>query len=77
VGGIPELVEHGATGLLVEPGKPAALAAAIDTIVGDRELARRFGANAMRRAPDYDMDRLAAQVHGLYERVLEEWPARG
>jgi glycosyltransferase involved in cell wall biosynthesis len=76
VGGIPELVEHGTTGLLVEPGEPAALAAAIDTILADRELARRLGANAMRRAPEYDMDRLGAQVHGLYERVLEEWPAR-
>jgi hypothetical protein len=48
VGGIPELVQHGVNGLLVPPGDPAALAAAIRTLPTEparaREMAEQGGA---------------------------------
>jgi glycogen(starch) synthase len=75
VGGIPEVVEHGVTGLLVEPREPGALAAAIDAVLGDDRLASRLGANALLRAPEYDLDHVATQVHALYEGVAREWQA--
>ena len=37
--GIPELVRHGETGLLAEPGRPDALAEAITRLLADREAA--------------------------------------
>ena len=43
VGGIPDMVEEGVTGLLVEPGDSAALANALNTILKDAELAQRLG----------------------------------
>jgi glycosyltransferase involved in cell wall biosynthesis len=43
VGGMPELVLDGVTGLLVEPGDPDELAAALDRIVADRDLRRSLG----------------------------------
>ena len=43
VGGIPDMVEDGVTGLLVEPGDSAALANALNTILKDAELAQRLG----------------------------------
>jgi glycosyltransferase involved in cell wall biosynthesis len=46
VGGLQELVRHGRTGLLVEPGDPAGLRAAIDLLLGDPALRRRLGENA-------------------------------
>jgi glycosyltransferase involved in cell wall biosynthesis len=46
-GGIPDIVEDGATGLLVEPGDVAGLAAAIERIVTDQPLAERLGAAAL------------------------------
>jgi glycosyltransferase involved in cell wall biosynthesis len=54
VGGIPEVVEDGVTGRLVEPGDPPALAAAVLEVLdrreamgaAGRERARRFGAEA-------------------------------
>ena len=54
VGGLAEVVDDGVTGLLVEPGDPEALAAAIVQVLGRREAmgaaarqaARRFGADA-------------------------------
>jgi glycosyltransferase involved in cell wall biosynthesis len=50
VGGIPELVEHGVTGLLVPPEDPGALADALLRLLADRDLAARMGAEARRRA---------------------------
>jgi glycosyltransferase involved in cell wall biosynthesis len=54
VGGLAEVVDDGVTGLLVEPGEPEALAAAVLEVLGRRdamsaaarESARRFGADA-------------------------------
>lgn len=44
VGGIPEVVEDGVTGLLVEPEDPAALARAIERLGADADLRREMGA---------------------------------
>jgi glycosyltransferase involved in cell wall biosynthesis len=46
VGGIPDLVEDGVNGLLVEPGNATALAEALVAVLGDPELAVRLGAGA-------------------------------
>jgi len=48
-GGIPEIIEHGRTGLLVPPGDAGALAAAVNSLLGDRAAARRMAAEARRR----------------------------
>jgi glycosyltransferase involved in cell wall biosynthesis len=71
VGGIPEIIEDGVNGLLVEPGDPAALAAAIDTVLGDHGLAARFSANAAQRAAAYRLDRVGAEMETLYRRLTE------
>ena len=44
VSGIPEIIEDGASGLLVEAKKPAELAAAIERLIRDAELRQRFAA---------------------------------
>jgi len=55
VGGLKELIENGRTGILVEPGNPPALRAAIDMLLANPELRRRLG-----RAARYDVaDRFA------------------
>ena len=43
VGGTPELVVDGETGLLVPPRDPEALAAALERVLDDAELRRRMG----------------------------------
>jgi glycogen(starch) synthase len=43
VGGVPEVVRHDENGLLVPPGDPSALAGALDRLMGDEALRRRFG----------------------------------
>ena len=49
-GSIPNLVEDGVSGLLVEPGDPQALADALGRVLGDRALAERLGEGALAAA---------------------------
>jgi glycosyltransferase involved in cell wall biosynthesis len=47
IGGVPEAVRDGETGLLVQPGDPRALTEALRQLVLDRELRERLGANGV------------------------------
>jgi glycosyltransferase involved in cell wall biosynthesis len=71
VGGIPEVITHGETGLLVPPGDPHALAAAVRRLLEAPEEARRMG-EAARRAvrARFDVATMARRYEGLYEEVL-------
>lgn len=63
VGGIPELIADGETGLLVPPGDPQALAAAMEQLVGNPALRERLS-NSARQAVlrHFTYDRLAGDV---------------
>ncbi len=50
LGGIPELVQDGETGCLLEPNDYDALAQRLDVLVENRDLRRRLGANALTHA---------------------------
>jgi glycosyltransferase involved in cell wall biosynthesis len=70
LGGLPEFVEHGRTGLLVPPEDDAALAAALTRLLVRREEAERMGAAARQFAVDALSDDLcAAKFIERYERL--------
>jgi glycosyltransferase involved in cell wall biosynthesis len=70
VGGIPSLVVHEETGLLVPPGDVDRLADALESMVGSPMLRRRFGEAGRRRAQaECQPDRTAAEYVGLYRRL--------
>jgi glycosyltransferase involved in cell wall biosynthesis len=72
VGGVPELVSDGDTGLLVEPDDASGLAAAIDRLAGDAELRRAFGERGARRAKDeFGAADTARRMVRLYEQLHE------
>lgn len=71
VGGIPELVVAGRTGLLVEPHRPDELAEALERVLSEPELARQLGRAARERIETHFTARHAARRHEeLYERLL-------
>jgi glycogen(starch) synthase len=70
VGGIPEVVRHGITGLLVPPLDPDALADALDRLVADPVLRERLASGAREHAGSYAWPRLTARVEAIYHRVL-------
>lgn len=70
VGGVPELVSDRATGLLVPPRAPAALAAAIRELAGDPPLRQRMGAAGRRYAERSSLDDCAARHETVYRTLL-------
>jgi glycosyltransferase involved in cell wall biosynthesis len=78
-GGIPGVVGHEVTGLLVRPGDVAGFAAAIDRLIGDPALRSRLGEAGRARAADYRWDRLSGQVLDVYRTALRRraGPATG
>ncbi len=78
VGGIPEVVVQGETGLLVayDESDPACfehdLARAVNTLVADPDRARAMGVAGRERAVTaYGWDAIARRTAGVYERVLD------
>jgi glycosyltransferase involved in cell wall biosynthesis len=71
IGGNVDVVEDGVTGLLVEPGRPADLAAALEHVLRDESLAQRLGAGARAviRA-EYTLERTAERYLQLYRSAL-------
>jgi alpha-maltose-1-phosphate synthase len=66
-GGIPEVVADGETGLLVPPGDPAALAAAIGELTADPARAAEMGRRGRERAiAEFSWPAIAAQTAALY-----------
>jgi glycosyltransferase involved in cell wall biosynthesis len=70
VGGVPEVVVDGETGILVSPEDPAALACAIRRILGDPALAQRLGAAGRKRVDEvYSAGHMARLSAALYEEL--------
>jgi alpha-maltose-1-phosphate synthase len=71
VGGIPELVEDGLTGLLVPPGEPGALAAAVISLLQSPPRLERMGTRALAKSrTDLSWDEIAGRTFDVYRRSL-------
>jgi glycosyltransferase involved in cell wall biosynthesis len=77
VGGVPEIVTHERTGLLVAPEDPEALAAALVRLASDPELCARLGAAAAAYTrAEFDVRRTVAALETLYRGCLRATPPR-
>ena len=70
VGGTPEVVVDGVHGFLVPPRDPAALAAGLTRLLGDRALRDGLGEAAAARAQDFDIRTAVRRMEQVYARLL-------
>lgn len=72
LGGLPEVVEHGVTGFLVEPGNLAELRDRLAQVLGDRCLAERLGRNARERFLErFTWEACAERCLAAYSELLD------
>ena len=77
VGGIPEVLEGGEAGLLVDPEDPDALAEALFALLGSRETLETWQRAARRGLGWLDVARASGQVVQVYQRAVAERPRAG
>lgn len=71
-GGIPEVVEHGVSGLLCEVGDHKALAAHCLEIFKDEQTYHRFKEAAIAKSKQFDTESILPIYENLYRKVLED-----
>ena len=73
-GGIPELIDHERTGLLVEPGQPAQLAQALETLISSAPLREQYGRQGAASIVEKGMtaEQMTARHVELYESILQK-----
>lgn len=76
VGGVPEIVDHERTGMLVPPGDPPALAVALGKLLSDPAKAREMGLAGLARAKERFTREAYIRRHcEVYEEIMKS-PAR-
>lgn len=70
VGGVPHVVAHGRTALLVPPGDPDAMAAALLRLLDDEALARRLAAAGLAEVQRYAWPRVREVLAAVYAAAL-------
>ena len=69
IGGIPEVVDNGYTGVLVEPRNPQQLSAAMEKLLRNGRLRSELADNAFAKVKNYDWEKIAKDFEDLYREV--------
>jgi len=71
VGGTPEVVVDGETGLLVAPGQPTELASALEKLLADPPRARTMGEAGQRRVKEaFDFEHMVSKIERVYRGLI-------
>jgi glycosyltransferase involved in cell wall biosynthesis len=70
VGGIADTVHHGVNGFVAPVRGVAEIAAALETLIHDRDLRERMGHASRVIAQDFSVDRMVERTLALYEQVV-------
>ena len=70
VGGMPEMIEDGINGLVVDPADPPALATAIGRLVGDEKLRKAVSERARLTGENFDLGKAVELIERRYAEIL-------
>lgn len=70
IGGSPDLVDHGHTGLLAVPGSAQSLASAMRELIGDPRLRQNMGSAGLRKVETLKAKAVVPRIERLYEHLL-------
>lgn len=73
-GGMPDLVEHERSGLLVPPGDAAALAGAMQRLTEDAALRRRLSSGSLERVEELKASAVVDRIEAVYDSVASTGP---
>jgi glycosyltransferase involved in cell wall biosynthesis len=73
VGGIPEWLEDGKTGYLVDPGNSEQIAEKVITLLSNKKLLQQMGTNARKKAEGYSLDTYVDSLERIYESLISEY----
>jgi glycosyltransferase involved in cell wall biosynthesis len=71
VGGIPEVIRDGVTGVLTPPGDAAAIALAVEALIQDEPRRRALGDAAVQDASRFSPSTIVPQYEALYRRLCD------
>ena len=70
VGGVPEIVLHGKTGILIPSDDPEAATTTLALLLKDQELRGKLSSAAVEHARQYDWSGIAEKYAGIYEALV-------
>lgn len=73
VGGVPDVIEDGRTGILVAPGDPNGLAHALRRLAHEPETRRTMGQKGQDRARSFSWDEILTRIQEVYRAAIAEW----
>jgi glycosyltransferase involved in cell wall biosynthesis len=76
IGGMPDMIDPGETGILVSPGNVGALRNALQLLLTNREMISRMGTASLARIEHLKGTPIAARIEQVYQAVLQERSAR-
>jgi len=73
VGGIPEIIDDGVNGYLLEPQNPEQMAEKVIKLFSDEKLLKEMGANARQKAEEFSVERYIVNLEKIYEGVIRKY----
>lgn len=71
IGGLPDIVADGETGLLVPAGNPHALSEAMQRLLTERTTRERMGNMAIKRVTDFQARAVVPRIEQIYQEMLQ------
>ncbi len=70
IGGLPDLIDDGETGLLIRPGDPLELRQAIERLMANPDLRYRMGQAALYKVVEFQASSIVPRIEQIYEEVV-------